>query len=139
MEIITTSFAAKLPEIRSVREAVFIREQSVPPHLELDDRDHSCLHVLALKDDKPVGTGRIDIEKNGKIGRLAVLKEYRGQKIGSQLMVALEQVARQNGLSSIWFNAQVAAIPFYQKLGYNVIGEEFMEADIPHKMMRKKL
>jgi len=139
MEIITTSFAAKLPEIRSIREAVFIQEQAVPPHLELDDRDHSCLHVLALKDDEPVGTGRIDIEKNGKIGRVAVLKEYRGQNIGSQLMAALEELARQNGLSSVWFNAQVPAIPFYQKLGYTVVGEEFMEAGIPHKMMRKHL
>ncbi|MGC9524694.1 MAG: GNAT family N-acetyltransferase [Limnospira sp.] len=139
MEIITTSFTAKLSDIRSVREAVFIQEQAVPPHLELDDRDRYCIHVLAFKDNKAVGTGRIDIEKNGKIGRVAVLKEYRGQNIGSQLMAALEKIARQNGLSSIWFNAQVGAIPFYKKLGYSVVGAEFMEAEIPHKRMGKIL
>ena len=74
--IITGSFADLKELVMPVRIEVFVDEQKVPIELEQDDRDTFCLHVLAIIDDQPIGTGRIDIEKGGKIGRIAVLSEF---------------------------------------------------------------
>ncbi|GAB4214889.1 MAG: GNAT family N-acetyltransferase [Synechococcales cyanobacterium] len=139
MQTLVTSYADHQAEIMAVRETVFVREQGVPAELEMDDRDPECCHVLALDGDKAVGTGRIDLQKHGKIGRLAVLKAYRGQGVGRLLMEALETLARQHGIPSIQLSAQVTALPFYEKLGYEVISEEYMDAGISHRTMRKAL
>jgi len=74
MKIITSTYDKQEEPIRSVRYAVFIEEQSVPSEMEFDDRDAVCIHVLAIDKNIPIGTGRIDIEKSGKIGRVAVLR-----------------------------------------------------------------
>ena len=139
MTIVTTSYAEHQTEIRSVRLAVFVEEQSVPLELEMDDRDECCLHVLALDGQRPVGTGRIDFAKDGKVGRVAVLKSERRQGIGTLLMQALEAAARQQNCPQIWFHAQTSAISFYEFLGYTAEGEIFFEANIPHRTMRKQL
>ena len=118
---------------------MFIEEQSVPPDLEIDGRDDRCLHALAMDGERPVGTGRIDLEKNGKVGRVAVLRGHRGRGIGTRLMEALVAVAREHSLHSVWFHAQQSAIPFYEKLGYSVEGDCFMEAGIPHRTMFKRI
>jgi len=123
----------------SVRRVVFVEEQAVPIELEIDGRDDHCLHAIALAGDRPVGTGRIDLESGGKVGRVAVLSEYRGRGIGTKLMDNLVRVAKGHGLPSIWFHAQESAIPFYERLGYSVEGEPFMEAGIRHRTMRKNL
>lgn len=138
-QVITTTYQARQEDIMYVRRVVFIEEQSVPPELEIDGRDHRCLHALALVGGRPVGTGRIDLEDHGKVGRVAVLSEYRGQGIGTRLMAALVQVAKLHRLSSIWFHAQESAIPFYEKLGYSLVGESFLEAGILHRTMRRTL
>ena len=122
-----------------VRRVVFIDEQSVPAELEIDGLDDRCIHALALEGEKAVGTGRIDLEDDGKVGRVAVLSDYRGRGIGTQLMATLVRAAMEYGLRSIWFHAQLSAIPFYKKLGYSVEGEFFMEAGIPHRTMRKRI
>jgi predicted GNAT family N-acyltransferase len=126
--------------LRAVRFAVFVDEQNVPAEIEIDDRDPVCAHVLALDErDMPVGTGRIDLEKRGKIGRVAVLASYRRAGIGAALMEALHEVARYNALASVWCNAQVSAVPFYESLGYRAVGETFVEADIDHVRMHRVL
>ena len=139
VQIDTISYRAGQAAIMCVRREVFVDEQSVPADLERDGRDDHCIHVLALHSSKPVGTGRIDCEGGGKVGRVAVVREYRRRGVGTQLMAALEQAAREHGLRSIWFHAQESAIPFYEKLGYASEGEFFMEAGIPHRTMRKSL
>ena len=120
--------------LSSVRRSVFIEEQHVPEELELDELDPLCHHVLVTDvDNKPVATGRID--SDGRIGRMAVLKEYRGQGIGSALLVALLDYAGQKQYAGVHLHAQLTAIPFYEKHGFMANGEKFMDAGIPHRNM----
>ncbi len=125
--------------LEAVRVVVFVQEQHVPVDIEMDDRDALCMHVLARHKRRPVGTGRIDIEKQGKIGRVAVLPEYRGRGMGKALMVALEAMAQRAGLGRVWVHAQVSAQGFYERQGYVAQGETFLEADIVHCRMTKPL
>ena len=125
--------------IRSVRFAVFVDEQHVPQDIEMDDRDPFCIHLLACEAETPVGTGRIDIAASGKVGRLAVLAGMRGRGLGTALMKRLHAIARENALESVWCNAQVVAVPFYERLGYRVTSAPFDEADIEHVRMERKL
>lgn len=74
MQITLARYDADYAAIRGVRFAVFVDEQSVPAEIELDERDPHCVHVLAHDaESRPVGTGRIDLDAGGKIGRVAVL------------------------------------------------------------------
>jgi predicted GNAT family N-acyltransferase len=127
------------PEIRALRFEVFVDEQDVPAEIEMDDRDPHCIHLLAFDNDKPVGTARIDLEQAGKVGRLAVLARWRRQGIGQRLMERCHEIAMAHGLESVWCNAQVGALPFYESLGYRVSGERFVEAGIDHRRMTRIL
>lgn len=138
-ELIVTRYVDHAAALYHVRHAVFVEEQKVPVELELDERDSHCVHVLVTQAGDPVATGRIDLDDGGRIGRLAVLSEQRKFGLGRKVMQALENVGRDAGLKRIWFHAQNSAIGFYEKLGYHVIGEEFLEAGIKHKSMEKLL
>ena len=121
-------------QLRQVRDRVFIEEQSVPEHLEWDGEDAPAIHLLAADaDGRVVGTARI--LESGQIGRMAVLPEWRGKGIGSALLREALVVATQRGRSEPFLNAQTAALPFYARMGFVAIGEEFMEAGIPHRKM----
>jgi predicted GNAT family N-acyltransferase len=129
-------FEADNAALRAVRFTVFVDEQNVPEEIEIDDEDRRCIHVLALDDDLPVGTGRIDIAKDGKIGRVAVLASHRRSGVGASIMQMLHAVAAESGLARCWCHAQVSAAPFYARLGYRVTSDEpFDEAGIPHVKM----
>lgn len=138
IEIRTGTFADLREFVWQIRHTVFVIEQNVPQELEADDRDSACLHVAAFLDGNPVASGRIDPE-TGKVGRVAVLKEYRQQGIGRTIMQAIEELAIVSGHAKVWFHAQESAIPFYEQLGYVGLGEIFFEADIPHRRMEKSL
>src|SRR5690606_9511514 len=125
--------------IRAIRFAVFVDEQHVPAPLEMDERDPECIHVLAFVDGRPVGTGRLDLDKRGKIGRVAVLADARRRGVGRALMERLHDIATRSGLADVWCNAQVSAAPFYERLGYEVVSEVFDEAGIDHVRMQKRL
>ena len=120
-----------------IRYQVFVDEQKVPIELEIDDDDPLASHVLCLVDGQPVGTGRILLD--GHIGRLAVLKAHRKQGYGNKILDHLELIAQEHGLTQVFLNAQVSAIPFYEKRGYKIISDVFDDAGIPHKTMRKTL
>jgi len=121
-----------------VRFDVFVTEQGVPAEIELDALDEVCLHALALDSSgKPVGTGRL--LPDGHIGRMAVLKAWRGKGVGAALLSALEQSARQRGDAEICLSAQTHATGFYGRAGYVAEGEAYIEAGIPHVTMRKRL
>lgn len=138
MHVRTADFGADYAAIRRIRFAVFVDEQRVPPELELDERDAHCTHALALATDgTPIGTGRIDVD--GKIGRVAVAAAARGTGIGRALMEHLHRVAREHGLNEVWCNAQIGAVPFYERLGYACVGEHFFEAGIEHVRMHARL
>jgi len=132
-------FAADEPLLRAIRFEVFVDEQHVPPEVEMDDRDPHCVHFLAFVGDRPIGTARIDLAKSGKVGRLAVISEFRRRGIGAALMESCHDVARRHGLESVWCNAQIVAEPFYRSLGYVAEGAKFEEAGIAHRRMTNRI
>lgn len=125
-------------DLRAVREPVFIVEQQVPVEEEWDELDPQCRHVIARDaDNRPIGTGRLTPER--KIGRMAVLAEWRGKGVGGAILEALMDEARALGWPEVTLNAQKHAIPFYASYGFEAFGEAFMEANIPHRAMRRLL
>jgi predicted GNAT family N-acyltransferase len=121
-----------------VRTAVFVREQKVPVELELDGRDPDCRHVLALDGSgRPVGAGRM--LPDGHIGRVAVLADYRGRGIGRRMLELLIEIAGEMRLEQVKLGAQMAAIGFYERLGFVAYGGIFMDAGLPHRMMAFRL
>jgi predicted GNAT family N-acyltransferase len=128
-------FAADFASIRRVREIVFIDEQRVPRELEFDERDPLCRHVLAFDGDAPVGTGRLDLGLGGKVGRVAVVATHRRRGVGAAVMERLHAIARDASQPRLWCNAQLTAVPFYERLGYVGSGPTFLEAGIEHVRM----
>ncbi len=127
--------AAKLAR---VRERVFIGEQKVPPDLEWDGLDPACAHVLAeTSDGDAIATGRLS--SHGRIGRMAVLREWRGKGVGSAVLDALLIQARNQGFTTIYLHAQMHAQRFYERHGFETVGAPFDEAGIPHIEMIKRL
>ncbi len=124
--------------LRAVRLAVFVREQGVPENLEWDEYDALSTHVLAENEaGNAVGTGRL--LPDGHIGRMAVLYEWRGRGIGDALLSWLEAQARHRGMGELLLHAQSHAVAFYARHGFECVGEEFTEAGIPHRLMRRRL
>lgn len=117
-------------DIRRIREAVFIAEQNVPAELEWDSDDNDAIHFLAVEGDYAIGTARLLLD--GQIGRVSVLKDWRGLKVGDALMQAAIVEAQGRDLSQQMLTAQVHATAFYERLGFRVVSEEFLEAGIPH-------
>jgi predicted GNAT family N-acyltransferase len=132
-------FTADFASIRLVRETVFIDEQRVPRELEFDDRDPLCRHVLAFDGDAPVGTGRLDVGYGGKVGRVAVVATHRRSGVGAAVMSRLHAIAHEQRQPSLWCNAQLTAVPFYERLGYVSSGPTFLEAGIEHVRMEYAL
>ena len=128
-------YAVDFKDLRSVREPVFVVEQNVPLEEEWDALDPLCQHVIARDGEhRPIGTGRLTPEH--KIGRMAVLPEWRGKGVGEALLLALIERARSLGLREVALNAQVSALGFYQKFGFTSYGDRFEEAGIEHQAMR---
>ena len=122
----------------SLREIVFIHEQGVPEQREHDGLDGDCWHVLARDDDgQPIGCGRLTSEH--KIGRMAVLKDWRGRGVGGALLRELVSRARTQGWSEVALDAQVSAIGFYERAGFVAYGATFEDAGLQHRSMRLAL
>jgi len=128
-------FAVALSRIRTV---VFVGEQQVPPELEIDGRDGECVHVLAESGEgEAIGTGRL--MPDGRIGRMAVLREWRGSGVGAAMLRALMAEAKRRGFREAYLHSQSHARDFYARLGFTAEGEEYLEAGIPHIAMRAAL
>ncbi len=122
------------PLLRAIREKVFIQEQHVPVGLEWDGHDDNSHHALAVSaTGEAIGCGRIT--PDGHIGRVAVLPEWRGKHIGTAILELLVDHARSQNYSSVELNAQVQVVSLYKNFGFEEEGEEFMEANIPHRKM----
>lgn len=121
-----------------IRRAVFIDEQGVGIADEWDGRDTEAIHWLAFDlDNQPVGTARL--LPDGQVGRMAVLASHRGQGVGSALLRQIIAFARKQGLSALTLHAQLHAIPLYQRQGFELTGEEFEDASLPHRPMQLDL
>lgn len=119
-----------------IREKVFIEEQKVMSQLEWDGKDEEAIHFLAYQDEKVIGCARaFVIENHMQLGRMAVLKEYRNNGIGSFLIEKAITTAKLNQLSKISISAQCHAIDFYKKFGFEVTSEIYLDAGISHQDM----
>ena len=127
-----------LPDLRAVREPVFIIEQAVPPELEWDELDPISVHVIARDaDGAPIGTARLTPEHS--IGRMAVLAPWRGRGVAGALLETLIEHARQQDYPALELHAQTHAIGLYERFGFIAFGPEYDEAGIPHRSMRRTL
>lgn len=123
--------------LRAIREAVFVAEQGVPPTLEYDGEDPAARHWLLRVEGAAAGCARMLAD--GHIGRLALLPDYRGRGLGRRLMQRILDDAAAMGLEGVHLNAQVPALAFYHRLGFESRGPEFDDAGIPHRHMQLKL
>ena len=130
-------YESNTEDICSIRYEVFVDEQKVPEKLEIDGLDNEAKHVLAFVDEVPIGTGRI--LSDGHIGRVAVLKDYRGLGIGKLIMKELIKWAQDMSLKKVWLSSQWHAHSFYLDLGFVCVDEIYKEAGIDHIKMFKLL
>ncbi|HEY1088397.1 MAG TPA: GNAT family N-acetyltransferase [Archangium sp.] len=144
----TVDNEGELMQALAIREIVFIEEQSVPESLERDADDAQAFHVLAMEGKHAIGTGRLvmlpqppdgETGKWGRVGRMAVLQSNRKGGTGSRLLAALEGEAKNRKLTGILLHAQLSAMEFYKRHGYEPHGAVFEEAGMPHLEMKKKL
>ncbi|WP_231584159.1 GNAT family N-acetyltransferase [Domibacillus indicus] len=142
MNVVKTTDLQQREDAYSVRTAVFVEEQNVPPALEIDELEEEAVHFVLYNDlQEPCGAGRFrTVGEFGKVERICVLKEARGHGAGNLIMEAIEQHAKTaGGLAALKLDAQLHAIPFYEKRGYEIVSGEFLDAGILHKTMIKKL
>ena len=120
-------------QLRLIRTRVFIEEQNVPLELEWDNADSSAQHFLVSLDEKAIGCARL--LPSGQIGRMAILEPFRNCGYGRELLITIIERAQLQNISPLFLHAQNQAIPFYEKLGLFVQGDEFMDAGIAHHEM----
>ncbi|MBQ4101319.1 MAG: GNAT family N-acetyltransferase [Oscillospiraceae bacterium] len=121
-----------------VRILVFVEEQGFVD--EFDEIDAVATHFVAYDGDHPIGTCRLfwdDIKKRYTIGRLAVVKEYRGRSLGRRLLASAEEETKKQGGEALYLHAQCRAEGFYQKAGYTSFGPVEPEEGCPHIWMVK--
>ncbi len=119
--------------IRDIRRAVFIDEQRVPADEEWDADDAGAVHFLMSTDGHPVGTARL--LPDGHIGRVAIMRDWRGHGLGQALMLEVIRHARRAGIDALALSAQTHALEFYRRLGFVIDSDEYLEAGIPHRHM----
>ncbi len=120
--------------LRHVRTIVFIQEQLVTPEFEWDEIDSTAVHLLAMYNNQAIGCLRIIHHE--KIGRMAVLKPWRGLGVGKMLLNEAIDICRQHGSEQIVLSAQTHAIHFYQQAGFEITSGEYTDVHIPHVDMR---
>ncbi|KTD60655.1 GNAT family acetyltransferase [Legionella santicrucis] len=121
-----------------IRFKVFVEGQHVPLREDVDGKDDESDHYLLLSNEQPAGTARVRyVEDFAKIERVAILDEYQGKGLGFALMrFILSDLQKRTLIKKIKLSSQAYAIPFYEKLGFLVCSDEYMDAGIPHKDMR---
>ena len=129
-------------ESMALRHAVFVAEQGIPAGMAADDADATALHARAVNRlGLTLASGRLLAPAPGvaRIGRMAVLRELRGSGAGRAVLDALLAAARARGDREAVLSAQVSAIGFYRRAGFEPSGEPFVEAGIGHQEMSLKL
>lgn len=137
MNMKRVAYKTHAADIVAIRTEVFIREQNVPEALEMDGLDMDSMHVLAFDGDDAIGTGRI--LPKGHIGRIAVIRRYRGQGIGGMITQELLEIAHDLNLPEVWLSSQFHAREFYQKMGFAEQGDRYEEAGIEHIKMTRRI
>lgn len=125
---------------QEIRREVFVKEQGVPEEIEYDGKDEQSVIVLAYNNQEAIGCARLIVDgENGKIGRVAVKKPFRGKGIGAMLCNELIEIAQSCNANYVYIHSQATAKKFYEKLGFKVSGDGFYEADKLHYKMEKRV
>lgn len=138
MEFKTYYFLAD--DVKSIRKKVFMEEQGFEN--EFDDVDNSSIHIVLYDNETPVATCRVfkgEEDNTYILGRLAVIKEYRGRSIGMDMLKEAEKLVIRNNGSSIKLHAQCRVKHFYALAGYVEYGNVEDDEGCPHIWMKKKL
>lgn len=117
-------------DAKFIRELVFIQEQNIPEQDEWDEHDAVSQHFVVYDQDRAIATARL--LQNHSVGRVAVIKEYRGQGMGQLIMLEIIDYAQKQNRPFLQLSSQVHAISFYEKLGFVTQGDEYDECGIPH-------
>jgi predicted GNAT family N-acyltransferase len=129
------SWQSQASLLKMVRERVFIIEQHVPIALEWDGLDHSSQHLLAVNSiGEAIGCARL--LEDGSIGRMAVLKDWRGKGVGTAILKSAIAINQQQNKCNIKLSAQMHAVYFYEKFGFVKCSSPYLEANIWHVDMR---
>lgn len=128
------------PDAKKIREEVFVSEQGFQN--EFDEIDNYATHLVFYEKNTPIAVCRYykDKEKDTYIvGRIAVLKAYRGNHFGQCILEVLEENIVSKGGKKISLSAQVRVQSFYKKSGYVAKGDTYMDENCPHICMEKNL
>ncbi len=136
MKVVIAKTQKEIIDNMLVRGYVFVIEQAIDWEIEYDGLDQECVLFTAYIDDKAIGAARL--YKN-KIGRVATIKEYRNQGVGTALMAKIEEYAKDNNIPYLKLHSQLYIKDFYEHLGYIIEGEIFQEAEIDHVLMKKNM
>ena len=140
LDVIIVQNEKELQDAYHVRNTVFVDEQKVPAEEEIDQHEDEATHFVLYHGTEPIGAGRYrDVEGYAKVERICVLKAYRAQGVGQKIMEKIEEAATEKGFTKFKLNAQTSAEAFYQKLGYETVSGEFLDAGIPHVTMIKSI
>jgi len=124
-------------DIIKIRTSVFIEEQGFKD--EFDEIDKTCFHIVLYDGEIPVATCRyFEDNKSFHIGRVAIIKEYRGKHLGSKIMQIAEKEIKLLNANQIEVSAQVRVKDFYKKLGYKEVGEIYLDEFCEHIRMEKR-
>lgn len=135
VRVVVGDWAVCSEDAGHIRREVFVVEQHVPEALELDELDAVCVHAVAYDEaGSAMGTGRL--LPDAHIGRMAVLKPWRGRGVGAQLLLTLMEVAQHRGEREVVLSAQLSAQAFYARYGFQAEGDTYMDAGIEHILMR---
>jgi predicted GNAT family N-acyltransferase len=128
-------------ELAALRTRVFVEEQGVPPEIEHDAADETAVHAISRDDTgRIVATGRLLIgDGTATIGRMAADAGVRGRGHGAAVLEELHRQAALRGVTEVELHAQVSARRFYERAGYEAVGEVYEEAGIDHVTMRRVL
>lgn len=142
LRVVTGRWSALERDAAPLRRAVFVGEQGIPESEEWDAADATALHAVAINAlGQAVGTGRLLAAEPGvgKIGRMAVHRALRGTGVGAAVLAALIEAARTRGDHTLRLSAQRTAMGFYQRQGWQCVGEPYDEVGIPHQTMERRL
>lgn len=121
--------------LKALRQQVFIVEQSVPAHIEWDEYDDKAIQLLATDETgQAIACARI-LLACGRVGRMAVLQAWRGKGVGMALLQEAIAICKQQGLTQLQLSSQTHAIQFYEKAGFVVTSDAYIDANIWHKDM----
>jgi predicted GNAT family N-acyltransferase len=139
-ELVTSN--EQLSGALKVRRQVFVNEQGISEEEEYDGYDEKALHMVVRDDGGSiVGTARVRFlaSNQAKIERMAVLKPFRRQCIGSRIIAFLGEQLGNQQVEYLILHAQLSAVTFYKSCGFQEVGETFEEAGISHIKMEKQL